>query len=88
MRGNSPLQVKRHLPVLRCGKGATKKQTFNSAQTMGGQKKANDYPAFRYRFSTELCRFLLNFAYDGEEVNGRCANVIVAAQLCNILGSF
>ncbi|AMO50990.1 Hypothetical protein AKI40_4615 [Enterobacter sp. FY-07] len=60
---DSPLPVKRHLPVLRCGKGATKKQTFNSAHTTVGRKKANDYPAFRYRFSTELCRFSLNFAY-------------------------
>ncbi|WP_259656236.1 hypothetical protein [Klebsiella sp. CVUAS 8534.2] len=47
-------------------------------------KKANDYPAFRRAFSTEVCRISLNFAYDVQEITSRCANVIVHAQSGNI----
>ncbi|OMP90142.1 hypothetical protein BZP36_24250 [Raoultella terrigena] len=80
--------------------GLQKKQTFNSAHTIRWSKllysppvsrinseqnnKANDYPAFRWPFSTEVCRISLNFAYDVQEITSRCANVIVYAQSANI----
>ncbi|WMT66282.1 hypothetical protein [Enterobacter kobei] len=50
----------------------------------GGQIKANDYPALTPPFSTELYRFSLKFAYDAEEINRGCANVIVYAQFVYI----
>ncbi|ATM07650.1 hypothetical protein CRN15_09945 [Raoultella planticola] len=46
--------------------------------------KANDYPAFRRAFSTEVCVNSLNFAYGVHEITSRCANVVVYAQSGNI----
>jgi hypothetical protein len=48
-------------------------------------KKANDYPAFRRPFSTEVCRIWPNFAAKAQEIAKRCANVIVNAQSINKL---
>ncbi|PYZ48961.1 hypothetical protein DNK66_09725 [Klebsiella aerogenes] len=51
-------------------------------------KKANDYPVFSWPFSTEVCRILPNFAAKAQEIDKRCANVIVSAQCINIFICF